>query len=286
MQPLLSIVIANYNYGSFLEEAIRSVLCQVDEAMRLPSGDCIELIIVDGGSTDNSVEIIKKYADRLAWWCSEQDCGQSHAFNKGFSQASGRFLTWLNADDILMLGTLQAFEKIIARHPAVQWITGNFLRFTNDGHIVEWKRGPHFLPRWLQRPSAPIVAFGPTSFFSRTLYQSLGGMDERLHYIMDTDLWMRFMRARVFQVRLNHCCWGFRMHEKSKTAEFDKHVLPDLVKRDMDVEWDIVRQKNSYECSRALTLAHKVWRVMDGSLAYSFWLHRFRRHFVDIQSLR
>ena len=89
-----------------MEETIQSDLCQVDETMCLPSGERIELIIVDGGSNDNSVEIINKYADRLAWWCSEKDRGQSHAFNKGFTHATGRFLTWLNADDILLPSTL------------------------------------------------------------------------------------------------------------------------------------------------------------------------------------
>ena len=89
LQPLLSIVIANYNYGRFLEEAIQSVLMQ-------DAGDLAELIICDAESTDNSVEVIKKYEKHITWWCSEKDGGQSAAFNKGFSHARGKFLTWLN----------------------------------------------------------------------------------------------------------------------------------------------------------------------------------------------
>ena len=91
VQPLLSIVIANYNYGRFLEDAIKSVLSQ-------DMGDKVELIICDAASSDNSVEIIKKYADKISWWVSEEDKGQSDAFNKGFAHATGKYGCWLNAD--------------------------------------------------------------------------------------------------------------------------------------------------------------------------------------------
>ena len=112
---LLSIVIANYNYGRFLEDAIASVLGQcenpidVDGRPVLPikgcSDECVELIICDADSKDNSVEVIHKHANSLAWWCSEKDDGQSAAFNKGFAQARGEWLTWLNADDIYLRDT-------------------------------------------------------------------------------------------------------------------------------------------------------------------------------------
>ena len=140
MQPLLSIVIANYNYGRFLDEAIRSVIAQ-------DMGDKVELIIVDGGSADNSVEIIKKYANGLppnisytdwinssnhnsqtppliTWWCSEKDGGQSAAFNKGFSHARGRFLTWLNADDVMLPGVIDALKTASERDPWQEWFVG------------------------------------------------------------------------------------------------------------------------------------------------------------------
>ena len=116
--PLLSIVIANYNYGRFLEEAIQSVLSQ--------SCDDYELIIVDGGSTDNSVEIIKKYEDKIAWWVSEKDNGQSDAFNKGFAQAKGKFGCWLNADDILMPNAIRAVVEYIKKHPKAEWVCSHY----------------------------------------------------------------------------------------------------------------------------------------------------------------
>ena len=141
MYPLLSIVIANYNYGRFLEEAVQSVIAQ-----GMPGE--VEIIICDAASSDNSVDIIKKYANGLppntsstpqllhlstsststppliTWWCSEKDGGQSAAFNKGFSHARGRFLTWLNADDVLLPGTVAALARAAERWPDCEWFVG------------------------------------------------------------------------------------------------------------------------------------------------------------------
>ena len=242
--PLISIVIANYNYGRFLEDAIQSVLAQ-------DMGDDVELIICDGGSTDNSVEIIKKYAAGLppntsreefelqppnskfqppnskpqtfnsqlqtlnskliSWWCSEKDGGQSAAFNKGFSHARGKYLTWLNADDVIPYGALKIILASMRAHPDCEWFTGNHLRFLESDKViiqVEW--GPHFYPKVLQRKNSPLVIFGPTSFFAKSAYERLGGIDESLHLAMDTDLWLRFQSAGIKQRRINCYCWAFR----------------------------------------------------------------------------
>ena len=117
--PKFSIVIANYNSDLMLEECLISVFTQTFSDY--------EIIICDGGSTDNSLNIIKKYADRLSWWCSEKDKGQSDAFNKGFSHASGEFLFWLNADDLLMPNALQNAAEYLESHPSCKWLTFNTL---------------------------------------------------------------------------------------------------------------------------------------------------------------
>lgn len=267
MQPLLSIVIANYNYGRFLEETIQSVLCQVDETMCLPSGERIELIIVDGGSTDNSLEIIKKYQDRLAWWCSEKDRGQSHAFNKGFSKASGKLLTWLNADDLLCPGTLEELARRHKRFPDCEWFTGNFYRFRDNGLICEVNWGPHIYPKILQRWNSPIFVFGPTSFFSKKIYEKVGKIDESLNFMMDTDLWLKFMAADVMQVRVNHYCWAFRLHVESKTSEFENHILDRETKARFCAESDRVMAARRYKMSAVLYYLLLGIRLIDGSLA-------------------
>lgn len=282
MPPILSIVIANYNYGRFLEEAIQSVIAQ-------NVGDQVELIICDAASTDNSVDIIKKYAnglppntlrsewnnansklqtanDRLiTWWCSEKDGGQSQAFNKGFSHARGGFLTWLNADDLLMPNVLARVIQEIKQHKDCQWFTGNFLRFTEDRHVIEIGYGPHIYPKILQRHNSPLVVFGPTTFFSREILQAVGGINETYHYAMDTDLWLKFQTNGIKQRRVNAICWAFRMHDESKTAEFGTHRLSkeiaDRLRREVLQSYESYHYKPSY----FIQLIMYGLRILDGS---------------------
>lgn len=235
MTPLLSIVIANYNYGRFLEEAIESVISQ-------DMGGKVELIICDAKSSDNSVNVIQKYANGLppnthieewtckantefkasstpliTWWCSEKDNGQSAAFNKGFSHARGRFLTWLNADDVLLPGTLMNFEEATKRHPACEWFVGGCFWLDPEMRIINCGRGRNFSE--IRYREGNVSVWGPSSFFTKGLLDSVGGMDERFHYMMDTDLWMRF--ACKAGARYQPFCkyaWGLRLHPDAKMS--------------------------------------------------------------------
>ncbi len=114
--PKISIVTPSFNQGQFLEETIRSVLLQ-----GYPN---LEYIIIDGGSTDNSLEIIKRYEPWLSYWVSERDQGQTEALNKGFASASGEWMAWLNSDDIYLPGTLMKIARIIINNPAIHWLVG------------------------------------------------------------------------------------------------------------------------------------------------------------------
>ena len=271
MQPLLSIIIANYNYGRFLEAAIKSILSQ-------GMGDRVELIIVDGGSMDNSVEIIKKYADKIGWWCAEKDKGQSDAFNKGFSHARGKYLTWLNADDIMHTGCLKKIVKELERHPDCEWFTGNLYRFTEDGCIVECAWGPNYLPKWLQSCGQPVAVYGPATIFTKELFVRVGGMKLYQNFMMDTDLWMRFIVAGVKQRRINCFCWAFRMHEESKTAEFGEHKLPAEQRARFEAERKQAIEETGYKASRLNHRLIQLWRIVDGSLLKSWWLGKtFRK---------
>lgn len=207
-QPLFSIVIPVMNAGPFLERALRSVLKQ--------AGDPPEVIVVDGGSTDGGVEIIRRHADRLAWWCSEPDGGQSEALNKGFARATGEYLLWLNADDLLLPGALAVLAERIRHSPVrPQWLVGNMMVIDEHDRICRCLRDGawhDFLYR-----HAPVRVYGPGAVFRRELFETVGGFDETLHYCMDTDLWLRFQRAGARYVRVPRYIWGFRHHPASKT---------------------------------------------------------------------
>lgn len=258
MSPVLSIVIANYNYGRFLESAIRSVIDQ-DSFSRC------ELIVVDGGSSDESIEVITRYANQLAWWVSEPDTGQSDAFNKGFSHARGKYLTWLNADDIMIPGCLTKVIACMREHPDCEWFTANSFDFLSDGKFCRLVWGPHVFPAVLQRRNSPTIAFGPTTFFSKKILSQVGGIDEALHFVMDTDLWKRFIMAGVKQRRINTFCWGFRAHEASKTAQFQNHKLDAKRQKAIRQETDLSNAKIGYKMSRLNHLLICLLRIIDGS---------------------
>jgi glycosyltransferase involved in cell wall biosynthesis len=207
--PLFSIVIVNYNYGRYLDAAIRSVLDQ-------SCGDK-ELIVVDGGSSDESVRVIERHADRIGWWCSEPDNGQSDAFNKGFSRARGRFLTWLNADDIMFPGALARARTTMAAYPGCEWFTAGSFWLDPLLRVIRCTRARAFSRLRASRGEIPVWA--PSSFFGRSLYERVGGLDVDFHYMMDTELWLRFHRRGGAEYRpVPGYCWGLRLHPDAKMS--------------------------------------------------------------------
>jgi glycosyltransferase involved in cell wall biosynthesis len=182
--PRISVITPSFNQGRFLEECIRSVLGQ-----GYPS---LEYIVVDGGSTDDSVAVIRTYQNELAWWVSEPDAGQSDAVNKGLRHATGDLVAWLNADDYYLPGALDAVAAAYRQDPAASFYFGNGLRVDEAGT----PRGA-FVPEGEPVFSYPALVYGlnyvlqPAAFINRQALAQIGGLDVDLHYGMDTDLWIR-----------------------------------------------------------------------------------------------
>jgi glycosyltransferase involved in cell wall biosynthesis len=240
-KPFFSIVIPSYNYGRFLGDALESVLRQSED-------DC-EVIVVDGGSTDNTLDVIRNYEANIAWWCSEKDRGQSDAFNKGFARAQGTFFTWLNADDLLLPNTLRIAKRCLQKRPACRWLTGNTIYVNESLTIQRCAAGPPWLGVIGWR--TPPVIYGPTSFFHRSLFASSRGFDVEFRYGMDSDLWHQFRDMGAGFQRLNHYCWAFRIHDSSMTS----HAFHAPPKPAFQRERNLIREryrKPSRLCSAAL----------------------------------
>jgi len=183
--PLISIVTPSYNQARFLEDTLQSVVSQ-----NYPH---TEHIVVDGGSTDDSVDIIRRYAPHLRSWVSEPDRGQSHAINKGLAQATGDVLTWLNSDDTYLPGALVDVGSYFARHPDVDLVYGDYVYTDAEGRPM---RRRHVFDTIAYESLLYHDYLGqPAVFFRRSLFEKVGPLDESLHYCMDWDLFLRMWRV-------------------------------------------------------------------------------------------
>jgi glycosyltransferase involved in cell wall biosynthesis len=224
--PLISIVTPSYNQGRFLEEAIHSVLEQ--------SYRRVEYVIVDGGSTDGSVEIIQRHGPRLAGWVSEPDHGQYDAINKGFAGTQGEIMAWLNADDKYLPWTFAVVAEIFSSFPEVEWITSlHPLVWDERGRAVACAHrkgfsGSRFF-RGENLPGSKRFAAGfiqqESTFWRRSLWERTGkGLDTSLKLAADFDLWARFFRhASLYGI--DAPLGGFRMHSAQKTAAHMRQYL-------------------------------------------------------------
>ena len=203
--PRISIVTPSFNQGKFLEETIQSVLSQ-----NYPD---LEYFVIDGGSTDNSIDIIKKYEGRLNYWVSEKDCGQSEAINKGLKRASGEIVAWLNSDDTYLDETLNRVAALFRQNPSVDLLYGNVENIYPDGRKKLITSDPFKPIRFLRQ----VNVHQPSVFWKRKLHSTIGWLDESLYYMMDYDLWMRIFFSHEC-LRINETFSRFRIHDNSKTT--------------------------------------------------------------------
>jgi glycosyltransferase involved in cell wall biosynthesis len=192
------------NQGAFLEEAINSVLDQ---------GPNVELIVIDGGSTDKSVAIIKKYADRLGYWVSEKDRGQSDAINKGILKASGEIITWLNSDDLYEDRALKTVREYFSAHPHLELLHGRAVLFGEGKTRVV---GPKTtLQRWEYLPYMRFPQ--PSAFFRKSLLDHLLPINEKLNYAMDHELVAKAILMGAQVQGIENKLSRYRLHPESKS---------------------------------------------------------------------
>jgi glycosyltransferase involved in cell wall biosynthesis len=202
--PLVSIVTPSYNQGRYIEETILSVLNQ-----DYPN---LEYIVVDGGSNDNTVEILKKYEEQLTW-ISEKDRGQADAINKGFHMAKGEILAWLNSDDTYLPGAVQKSVCHLAAHPEVGMLYGEGYHIDADGDLIERYYTEPFDYKHL---SEVCFICQPTVFLRAEVIRTVGPLDVTLDYCMDYEYWMRI--AKRFRIGyLEAFLANSRLHLDTKT---------------------------------------------------------------------
>lgn len=206
--PKISVVTPSYNQGQFIEETIRSVLLQ-----GYPN---LEFIIIDGGSTDQTLEIIKKYEPWLAYWVSEPDRGQSHAINKGIQKASGDILLWLNSDDICLPGAFQLVAQAFQIDSRLRLVIGQARLIDQQGLVIgDLLSQFTFWDELVTNPRNSVRQI--STFFSRSLFDKFGLVDESLQIAMDTELLVRFTQFNSPLI-LNEYLTAYRSHAEAKTS--------------------------------------------------------------------
>lgn len=207
--PKISIITPSYNQGEFIEETILSVIGQ-----NYPN---LEYIIIDGGSTDRTVEVIKKYEKYLTYWVSEKDKGQSHAINKGFDRATGDILGWLNSDDLYLPGTFSSISELMKEN-TMGIFFGNCIRFneTENGvissgsNVCGWQKYNDL--------SFSDYIIQPSTFWSRKTLQTIGPLREDLHFGFDWEWFLRAQQLNVPFISTNKCFSMYRFHQSHKSG--------------------------------------------------------------------
>jgi glycosyltransferase involved in cell wall biosynthesis len=266
----VSIITPSFNQGRFLEQTIRSVLEQVPP----PN----EYFIIDGGSTDSSVDIIKKYASRLTGWVSEKDKGQADAINKGFRQAHGEVVAWINSDDYYVPSAIQTAVEMFRQHPDAGLVYGNVLSV--DGNAKSFNLQTFKPLNLLDLMSFQIIS-QPAVFMRRSVLEQAGFLDPSFHMLLDHHLWLRMARIAPM-VYIPETLAAARYHAGAKnlanTTDFGQEALRIANWMETAPEFSALFQQNR---SRILGGAHRLdaFYLLDGNryrAALSAYAQAFR----------
>lgn len=236
--PVFSIITPSYNQGRFIEETINSVLSQEGDFF-------IDYVIVDGASTDNSVEIIRKYEQLLKdnkyfircrgiafRWISERDSGHYHAVNKGFSMTCGEIMAWINSDDKYAPWAFKTVADVFSRFPVIEWLTGMHASWNAKGTMVGVAADIFFTKKIILNGFYPLkkrcFIQQESTFWKRSLWEKAGGsIDENMRLAGDFKLWVSFLKyAKLYKVHA--ILGGFRAHSGQKTASMMDEYLNEV----------------------------------------------------------
>ena len=252
----LSVVTPSFNQAQFIEETIQSVLGQGYAEL--------EFVIIDGGSTDGSVDIIKRYERWLGWWVSEPDRGQAHAINKGFARATGEVLAYINSDDTYLPGAFRRVMDALQNRPDVEWVCSPCVAEDERDHTTTLLKPcvPRDPARWLFKPSGEPYCFPqPGVFMHKRLIDRIGPFREDLHYSFDYEYFQRILFAGIRPLELDAPTAKFRVHAASKTGS---HAAGFAVE-DMKVA-DLYFERVAHPYRRRLVRqrhAFMAWRTID-----------------------
>lgn len=217
--PLVSIITPSFNQADFLEATIRSVLAQ--------DYPHLEYFVIDGGSSDGSLEIIRRYSDQLAGWVSEPDQGQTDAINKGFSRAQGEILAWINSDDTYLPHAVSEAVGYLQAHPEAGMVYGDANFIDAGGAVIGRFPARQTSYERLRRGFVHIPQ--QASFFRTRLWRQVGPLDPSFYFAMDYDLWVRL--AKVSQLHYHPHLWAnFRLHGSGKSVISDDRCWPEMLR--------------------------------------------------------
>lgn len=260
--PSISVVVPSFNQARYLEKTLRTILDQNYPAL--------ELLVIDGGSQDESPEIIRKYESRIKFWCSEPDGGQTQGIIKGMGHATGEILCFLNSDDLLEPGALKEVGEYFAAHQDVDAVYGDALWIDGEGNALRPQKEIPF-NRFIWLYTYNYVP-GMSMFWRRSIYDRVGGFDPEYQLAFDADLWIRFSdHGKIAHVARQWSCMRFYPEQKNRR-----------LREASDIEEMRIRSRyfknqtvpSTYQLRRKVALGMRLmWKLMNG--CYFRGYHRY-----------